>query len=635
MCGIYGFIGKKDKQANSNALKLLCLYNVSRGYDSTGILTLKDNDFFMHKDIISGFQYNVNNPEIHDDRNIFIGHTRAKTVGQNTIANAHPFIGEHISGVHNGTLLNHEYMYDKFAEKNTDIPKRNSLGKDISDSRLLYKLFNNEDFKEVLEVYEGAIAMMAIKKDGTLHVYHDDGRPLHVGEREEGLYFSSEGHPLQSIGCKNIKELDKYQLYTYKDGELLSFQKITRSPWKKPEPAKKSPASSETSKQYNTTVQDALILEEEISVTLKEIGEVKTINTREKYIETEFKGSKLFIPFKLIEEHKRLVKNYQDNVSFIFSQSKGGDHIGFLTSDYRRFNFTNFFAFQDKKLDVLVGYLNFHTGDEKDSHLHIFIKIDETFAKNFERKHKMTISEASSELEIKSVCGKDLKIEEFIAPSFIKFLDEKASKEIENNLTSKKQTSLIPFKSTQSLSPFVKEKRQKELEKLFQEEGEEIKPTKLSTGILLIDDKFIKCSIRKRFTSGKVLVTPYHLDYRHITMNVSAKDLLTNVAYVRKLTEEYENFAENLDNEFELDSFRDNAIWEHQLRLDAIFGGISFKSFFKELENGLSDIASDSLSTVSSEKLNRMLNFINNQRLRNNTIYERSLLAIKEKKEIV
>jgi len=77
----------------------------------------------------------------------------------------------------------------KFKLKNKDLTEKSVLGKGASDSKMLYELFNCEGIIPVLQAYEGALAMMAFNRDGTLFVYHDDKRPLHLGYSEEGIYF--------------------------------------------------------------------------------------------------------------------------------------------------------------------------------------------------------------------------------------------------------------------------------------------------------------------------------------------------------------------------------------------------------------------------------------------------------------
>jgi len=84
MCGIFGFIGKKDQIADANKLKVLSLYNVSRGYDATGLLTFvkEGKQFQIRKDIISAFEYNILKPDSYDNKSHFIGHTRAKLLAR-------------------------------------------------------------------------------------------------------------------------------------------------------------------------------------------------------------------------------------------------------------------------------------------------------------------------------------------------------------------------------------------------------------------------------------------------------------------------------------------------------------------------------------------------------------------------
>ena len=143
MCGIVGVVqydSEVSKEIRQKALKILfadtMLRTQSRGRDATGIYQIMENgDWMMAKKAERVGEWLVKersdntDPQIYQDfvdtwgsypyeLRALVGHCRSKTVGSTNNENNHPFAIQldetnAILGVHNGTLDNHEIIFDR------------------------------------------------------------------------------------------------------------------------------------------------------------------------------------------------------------------------------------------------------------------------------------------------------------------------------------------------------------------------------------------------------------------------------------------------------------------------------------------------------------------------------------------
>lgn len=222
MCGIVGFSGKTnfDKQ-KINMLLILNAYE--RGKDSTGLYSPKND---LIKDIEPGPKFLLKHP--YQEDNILIAHVRAKTVGLNTIENAHPFAEETIRLVHNGTLKNYYGLARKY---NLDYQKYSV------DSHIMTGIMGRADdanrFKVLSEI-DGAAAVLFTdtRESNVLYAYRNSERPLFKGSIDGNMYISSIKESLQIIGCLNIKEFKQDYLYKIVDGLIQGTpKKIVNKPY--------------------------------------------------------------------------------------------------------------------------------------------------------------------------------------------------------------------------------------------------------------------------------------------------------------------------------------------------------------------------------------------------------------------
>ena len=204
MCGIVGYIGKKDTtKILLDGLKEL----EYRGYDSAGIAVLKDNkiDVFKALGKLINLEEKVNS-SASNDYHLGIGHTRWATHGKPTELNAHPHLGEYSYVVHNGIIENYKELKDELIEKGHKFVSQ-------TDTEVIVHLFENfynqlndttKAFKNTISRLEGAFSILLITKaDPTKIFFFKNGSPLIVakGNEKEEVLFASSDAPL--IGLAN------------------------------------------------------------------------------------------------------------------------------------------------------------------------------------------------------------------------------------------------------------------------------------------------------------------------------------------------------------------------------------------------------------------------------------------------
>lgn len=128
MCGIVGFVGKKE--ASSILVEGLSKLEY-RGYDSAGVAVLEDGEIKVrkYKGRLKNLEDNLNQSPLNG--NIGIGHTRWATHGEPSDINSHPHSNGNatISVVHNGIIENYmklkEWLkgkgYEFYSETDTEV----------------------------------------------------------------------------------------------------------------------------------------------------------------------------------------------------------------------------------------------------------------------------------------------------------------------------------------------------------------------------------------------------------------------------------------------------------------------------------------------------------------------------------
>ena len=202
MCGIFGVISEEHIiNLLIDGLKRL----EYRGYDSSGVATLVDNEFLVQK--ASGKIRNLE--EKLDSKNfkgkIGIAHTRWATHGKPVIANAHPHISENLAIVHNGIIEN-------FSGLRKDLIAKGYEFKSDTDTEVILYLLEDalkedNDFKfaiiNILSQLKGAFALGIIDKqhpDTLIAVKR--GSPLAIGFGENETYIGSDAFVMAPLTNK-------------------------------------------------------------------------------------------------------------------------------------------------------------------------------------------------------------------------------------------------------------------------------------------------------------------------------------------------------------------------------------------------------------------------------------------------
>lgn len=248
MCGIFGFISSRP--ADIQKIKILGIYNATRGTDSCGIV--------INDKVTKGMKSEANwsdfceKNSIHlqtraDDKNfIILGHTRnaSNKLTKDDADCAHPIViktkknSVKLIGVHNGTISNHKDLAKNYKVKDGKIDS-------ITLMSVLSETLNNPKQFDVLKDYEGAATVMwyhpsepnvlkifkGASKSNTYAKELTEERPLYVyKEDEQSYYFSSIKESLYCIGgdINTVSTVPLNCVITIKPGEKFRLHPINR-----------------------------------------------------------------------------------------------------------------------------------------------------------------------------------------------------------------------------------------------------------------------------------------------------------------------------------------------------------------------------------------------------------------------
>ncbi|MBN2789465.1 MAG: glutamine--fructose-6-phosphate transaminase (isomerizing) [Candidatus Delongbacteria bacterium] len=193
MCGIVGYIGKKD----CVSFLIEGLKRVEyRGYDSAGIVVLDESSSSIHikKSVgkIIDLEKKIDNRDI---GNLGLAHTRWATHGEPSMENSHPHISNNkkIYLVHNGIIENYISLQKRLEAKGYKFYSE-------TDTEILVNLIESYYTDDIeLAVKKALFDVKGTYGIGVLHVDEPDklivarlGSPLLIGIGENENYFASD-----------------------------------------------------------------------------------------------------------------------------------------------------------------------------------------------------------------------------------------------------------------------------------------------------------------------------------------------------------------------------------------------------------------------------------------------------------
>ena len=222
MCGQCGIIlGKKRRtrkelEALGNMFTALLQYNERRGRDATGIYIADKNGIgkilkapvaAVHLTESSEYQNVVQ--KISNQTVALLGHTRWKTIGTPMVnENNHPISTEHCIGTHNGTIMNHNDLFQEFGWQRTGQVDSEAIFRCADDCIDKRGRLDMGEFSEKLKKFLGTMSFILHNRQEPTMVYIGIGNMplcLRYNSKLRCLCYSSELIPLVMTG-KGYKE---------------------------------------------------------------------------------------------------------------------------------------------------------------------------------------------------------------------------------------------------------------------------------------------------------------------------------------------------------------------------------------------------------------------------------------------
>lgn len=211
MCGIVGYLGKKEKKE----ILLEGLQELEyRGYDSAGIAVIEGKKLNSFKAVgkLENLREKTKNFQT-SGFGISIGHTRWATHGKPTELNAHPHLGAYSYVVHNGIIENYQTLKKELQSEGVNFLSQTDTETIVHLFEKYHKQLNDPfaAFAQTIQRLEGAYAILLISESAPDTIFFaKNGSPMLIGFDGGEIYFASSDTPV--IG--KAKEV-----YYLEDGE--------------------------------------------------------------------------------------------------------------------------------------------------------------------------------------------------------------------------------------------------------------------------------------------------------------------------------------------------------------------------------------------------------------------------------
>lgn len=231
MCGIFGYIGKKN---NAPQIVLKGLKTLEyRGYDSWGI-AIKENSKLKtrmskleaEKHIGKIAETNINLGFFSTKSNLAIGHTRWATHGGVTKENAHPHFdcNKQIALIHNGIVENYNEIKDKLIKKGHKLLSE-------TDTEVIVHLIEENLKKEgfatsvrmAFNQLNGLNAIVVMNTQSAEIIGAKNGSPLAIGKNQDELLIASDASGIIPYTNRLLFLKDNEMVILGKDIQLISL----------------------------------------------------------------------------------------------------------------------------------------------------------------------------------------------------------------------------------------------------------------------------------------------------------------------------------------------------------------------------------------------------------------------------
>lgn len=219
MCGIFGYVGKRD---NAGQIVLDGIKKLEyRGYDSWGIACFNGDKLEVHKEV--GKIGNVR--ASFSPSHLGFGQTRWATHGGVTQANAHPHFDcqSQIAVVHNGIVENYQEIKKKFKKKHVF---RSQTDTEVIVHLIEEELLGTKNFltavRRAFRRLEGLNAFVALDTQSRQFVAVKNGSPLVAGLGQGENFVASDSTGIVDH-TKNVLFLEDYDLLSVERSKIDLF----------------------------------------------------------------------------------------------------------------------------------------------------------------------------------------------------------------------------------------------------------------------------------------------------------------------------------------------------------------------------------------------------------------------------